>query len=238
MPDPEFFCSELSRIAEYVAICYPRPMQDDLVSGDQTAAGVVGHKWWLEFNSTPPAHVGYMPRQQLLKKMPNFERRNYMEQQLLTTFYAGGWEQCVVAKTPLRCAPTPPTWTPLFLHRPPNASSNPWEGWATTQQVSASDLASLRSKGWSLGQLKSMPSVTQNRHGAGGGGGGFWRLSSLVPILDYGMWLAGSLFLGLAYYGTVVVLGNDIVVFRAVAVGLFAGLAIGDIDVFSRIGYF
>ena len=36
----------------------------------------------------------------------------------------------------------------------------------------------------------------------------------------------------------VVLFEMDLAVFRAAAVGLFAGLAIGGIDVFSRIGYF
>lgn len=236
VPDPELFCDELSRVAQYVALCYPRPIQDSLVSGSQASAGAAGHKWWLSLNSTPPAHVGFMPRQELLSKMPNFERRGYIEHGLMNTFHRAGWEQCVVGRAPLRCAATAPSWTPLFLHVPRNATSSPWPGWMTSEQVGPGAAASLRGS-WSLGQLKKLPAQLRNRNGQSGGGG-LWQLSALLPLLDWGSWLAASLFLGLAYYQLVTVIGMDVNVFRGVTVGLVAGVAIGGIGVFSRTGYF
>jgi SAM-dependent methyltransferase len=83
--DPAQLCRELSRVAQYVALCYPSGLADDLVSGSQARYPVMGHKWWLTFNSTPPASVDYLRRQELLQKMPNFERKHYIEHDLVET---------------------------------------------------------------------------------------------------------------------------------------------------------
>jgi SAM-dependent methyltransferase len=192
--DPAQLCRELSRVAQYVALCYPQGLSDDLISGSQARYPILGHKWWLTFNSTPPASVDYMHRQELLQKMPNFERRHYIEHDLVggvasrtlranslrqrchplsfycvkapshhlpcaqfMTFYRGSWEQCILARSPLRCNLVPPNFTPLFVRKPRNATGVPWEGWRAAGPLPPAGLTALRKAKWTLGQLMKMP---------------------------------------------------------------------------------
>jgi H(+)-translocating pyrophosphatase len=53
------------------------------------------------------------------------------------------------------------------------------------------------------------------------------QLGALMWALEKGIYLAGLLFVGLAYFGTVPYLGLDIEVWFCVIIGLFAGIVIG-----------
>jgi H(+)-translocating pyrophosphatase len=53
------------------------------------------------------------------------------------------------------------------------------------------------------------------------------QLGALMWALEKGMYLAGALFIGIAYFGVVPYLGLDIKIWYCVVIGLFAGIVIG-----------